>query len=74
LFFSSFTRIKPLVKKRLPGGILADEMGLGKTLEILGCLLINRRTEFLQHTIEPDHEQININNKNMAFSCLCGKL
>ena len=30
--------------KSPPGGILADEMGLGKTVEVLACILINRRT------------------------------
>jgi len=36
---------KPVAVRSLPGGILADEMGLGKTVEVLACILINRRTD-----------------------------
>jgi len=36
---------KPVVVKSPPGGILADEMGLGKTVEVLACILINRRLD-----------------------------
>ena len=36
-------RQKPVAVKCPAGGILADEMGLGKTVEVLACILINRR-------------------------------
>lgn len=36
---------KPCAVRSPPGGILADEMGLGKTVEVLACILINRRTD-----------------------------
>jgi len=39
----SLVRHKPVAVKSPPGGILADEMGLGKTVEVLACILINRR-------------------------------
>ena len=39
----SLTSVKPLSVKSPPGGILADEMGLGKTVEVLACMLCNRR-------------------------------
>jgi len=41
----SLVRSKPTAVKSPPGGILADEMGLGKTVEVLACILINRRLD-----------------------------
>jgi len=41
----SLVRSKPVVVECPPGGILADEMGLGKTVEVLSCILINRRRD-----------------------------
>ena len=41
----SIVRSKPVAVKSPPGGVLADEMGLGKTVEVLACILINRRTD-----------------------------
>jgi len=41
----SLVTTKPVMVKFPPGGILADEMGLGKTVEVLACILINRRMD-----------------------------
>jgi len=41
----SLVTTKPVIVKSPPGGILADEMGLGKTVEVLACILINRRMD-----------------------------
>jgi len=43
----SIVTCKPVAVKSPPGGILADEMGLGKTVEVLACILINRRMDVL---------------------------
>ncbi|KAJ8921378.1 hypothetical protein NQ315_002994 [Exocentrus adspersus] len=37
---------KPVVPPCSKGGILADEMGLGKTVEVLACILLNRKPFF----------------------------
>ena len=69
-YLGLFTKEKPLKKPSLPGGILADEMGLGKTLEILGCILINRRDLVEEIKLEPT--EIVKKSKTNAFSCSCG--
>ncbi len=58
----------------LPGGILADEMGLGKTLEVLGCILMNPRTNVPIHTIEINMEKRSATTKADYFSCICGNV
>ena len=63
----------PLKKTKLPGGILADEMGLGKTLEILTCIMINRRQEIPAPVPYENIPGLKKKfNKNKLFSCLCG--
>ncbi len=64
----------PIQQQSLTGGILADEMGLGKTLEILACIVINRRSgEFTNlKAIEEEANKKIVKTKTIMFSCVCG--
>lgn len=42
-YTSNIEKEKPLVLNVSSGGILADEMGLGKTVEVLACILLNKK-------------------------------
>lgn len=49
IYFNKYTgyveSTPPLIETLQTGGILADEMGLGKTVEVLACILSNRKAE-----------------------------
>ena len=49
-------------------------LGLGKTLEVLGCVLLNPRTEFPKFDIEIDNTKFVSNKKKEKFSCVCGNV
>ena len=59
--------------KSPPGGILADEMGLGKTVEVLACILINRRTDVVpvipRRTYETYKPKLRKVSLQSALSC-----
>uniref|UniRef100_A0A182WJB3 RING-type domain-containing protein n=1 Tax=Anopheles minimus TaxID=112268 RepID=A0A182WJB3_9DIPT len=53
------------------GGILADEMGMGKTVEILGLMLLNKKSDTFVRERQSESSNYTDDEDSAELKCLC---